>query len=260
MKKTAALVLLALLAGALYAEDIRVVVPYVGAVTSVYEDDANGLDVDGTGLMTGLYLQWINPQLFQANAFVYYAPDVIDAPVIGGHLVADYYVWSDPLGKLALGAGVEVLQPGVSTEAPGPTLIDVTPTITAPYVRAGHYFYFGTASNVLLSVFPWAGVEYDITRGDIKIDPPGPGSIEDTIEDETLFGIAGLNVSATIMHFIDLQAKYRLTFNEDDLLSTFDAMANVYFNRHWGVSYRFKYMQSTSGSTSYHIGGIAYVF
>jgi len=67
-------------------------------------------------------------------------------------------------------------------------------------------------------------------------------------------------VSATIMHFIDLQAKYKATFNEKDLLHTFDVMANVFFTRNWGVSYRFKYMQSTSGSTSYHIGGIAYVF
>ncbi len=124
-KKAAALVLLALAAGALYAEDIRVVVPYVGAVTSVYKD--NDLDLDGTGLMTGLYLQWINPDLFQANAFVDYAPDVIDAPVIGGHLISDFYVWSDPLGKAAVGAGLEVLQPSVETEImPGPTGVKVT--------------------------------------------------------------------------------------------------------------------------------------
>ena len=113
---------------------------------------------------------------------------------------------------------------------------------------------------MLLSVFPWAGAEYDITRGDISfvVDPPGVPAdfpVDESIDDETWFGLAGVSVSATIMHFIDLQAKYKLTFNGDDQLHTFDAMANVFFTRHWGVSYRFKHMQTTAGSTSYHIGG-----
>jgi hypothetical protein len=37
-------------------------------------------------------------------------------------------------------------------------------------------------------------------------------------------------------------------------------MANFFVTRHWGVSYRFKYMQSTGGPTSYHLFGVAYVF
>ncbi len=61
-------------------------------------------------------------------------------------------------------------------------------------------------------------------------------------------------MGATIFHFIELQAKYKATFNADDLLHTVDALANVFFTRHWGLSYRFKYMQTTDGSTSYHIG------
>ncbi len=265
MKKFAVGTLFAILvAGALAAEDIRVVAPYLGVVTSVYEDDSQGLDLDGSGLMEGLYLQWVNPDVFQANAFLYYAADVVDAPVIGGHLVADFYVLSDSLGKAAVGAGVEVLRPGVSTDltVPVATTIEVTPTVTAPYARAGHYFYFGSRDGVQLSLFPWAGLEYDITRGQVAFDPEFPlfGMVEQDIKDETLYGIAGVNVGAVIMHFIELQAKYRATFNADDYNSTFDWMANFYFSRHWGVSYRFKYMQTTSGSTSYHIGGIAYVF
>src|SRR5512147_2543071 len=99
MKKLIAAALLALLASGAFAEDIRVVVPYVGWAMSEYKDKSQGLDLDGGGLMEGLYLQWINPDLFQANAFLYYASDVIDAPVIGGHLVGDFYVLSDSLGK-----------------------------------------------------------------------------------------------------------------------------------------------------------------
>jgi hypothetical protein len=262
MKKIIAAALIALFAGAAYAEDIRVVVPYVGWAMSEYKDDAQGLDLDGGGLMEGLYLQWINPDLFQANAFLYYAADVMDAPVIGGHLIADVYVLSDPLGKLAVGAGVEVLQPGASTEVlmgpPPAVTIDVTPTITAPYARVGHYFYFGSGSQTLVSLFPWVGAEYDIVRGEVTFDPsPIP---DQSIDDETWFTIAGLNLGVTFMHFIELQAKYRATFNADDFLNTFDGMLNFYLNRHWGVSYRYKYMQSTSGFTSYHIAGIAYVF
>ncbi len=110
-------------------------------------------------------------------------------------------------------------------------------------------------------MFPWAGAEYDIVRGEVAFDPEFPPFVvNQDIKDETWFGIAGINLGVTIMHFIELQAKYRLTFNGDDQLSTFDTMANVFFTRNWGVSYRFKYMQSTSGSTSYHIAGIAYVF
>ena len=83
--------------------------------------------------------------------------------------------------------------------------------------------------------------------------------VDESIDDETFYGIAGLSLSATIFHFIELQAKYKATFNADDLLHTVDALANVFFTRHWGLSYRFKYMQTTGGSTSYHIGGIAFV-
>jgi hypothetical protein len=86
---------------------------------------------------------------------------------------------------------------------------------------------------------------------------PGPPLLK---IDDDLYGIAGLSLSATLFHFIELQAKYKATFNADDLLHTVDGMANVFFTRHWGLSYRFKYMQTTDGSTSYHLVGIAYVF
>ncbi|UCF99526.1 MAG: hypothetical protein JSV89_08295 [Spirochaetaceae bacterium] len=39
-----------------------------------------------------------------------------------------------------------------------------------------------------------------------------------------------------------------------------DGMLTVFFTRHWGLSYRFKYSETGSGTTTYHIGGIAFVF
>jgi len=269
-KNIAAMALLALLAGVLQAEDIRVVVPYLGAATNVYEktDPYYTIDWDDTKLMEGLFFQWVNPEHFQANAFVYHSADINYSQLWGGHLIGDFYIWSNPLGKAAVGAGVEVISlathAGDVESAQFIYDLNVPLTVYVPYARVGHYFYLGSRDKVLFSIFPWAGAEYDITRGHSSLValPPGPPPqyVDVDIDDETLYGLAGLSVSATIMHFIELQAKYKLTFNADDRLSTWDAMANVFFTRHWGVSYRFKYMQSTSGSTSYHLGGIAYAF
>ncbi len=264
MKALSLVVLFALLAGALGgAEDIRIVAPYLGVATNVYSDDQNGIDITDSKLMEGLYFQWINTELFQANAFLYHSADINFSQLWGGHAIADFYVLRDPLGKVALGAGLEILSLDMDAGSAFPPLTKFTlpTTFYIPYARAGHYFDFTPAKSVQLTVFPWAGAEYQVTRGEVSFVPPGPPSkFTQSIDDETLYGIAGLNVHATIMHFIDLEAKYSGTFNQTDYLSTFDGMVNVFFTRNWGVSYRYKYMQQTSGSTSYHIFGVAYVF
>jgi hypothetical protein len=262
-KKLAVLALLAVVAGALQAEDIRVIVPYLGAATNVYDNPARGIYSKDAKLMEGLFFQWVNPDFFQANAFAYHSADINYSQLWGGHLIGDFYVWSNPLGKAAVGAGLELILLNMDAGAAFPPLADFEFPLTlyVPYVRIGHYFYLGSRDRVLLSIFPWAGAEYDITRGTVTLVPPGPPiTVEENQDDENLFGIAGLSVSATIFHFLELQAKYKATFNAQDLLHTVDAMANVFFTRHWGLSYRFKYMQTTDGSTSYHIAGIAFAF
>ncbi len=271
MTKVAAGALLALLAAALPAdpaENVRIAVPYLGVATNAYENDAYDLDTSDSALMEGFFFQWVNPELFLANAFIYHSADINYSRLWGGHLIGDFYVWSNRLGKAAVGAGIEVIRLDMDAgdEFSDSYVYDfeLPTTMTIPYVRAGHYFYLGSRERVALSVFPWVGAEYDITRGEVSlvVDPPGPPpvTVDESIDDETLYGIVGINLGATIARFVELQAKYRLTFNADDLLHTFDAMANLYFSRSWGLSYRFKHMQTTSGSTSYHILGIAYVF
>jgi hypothetical protein len=263
MKKIfATTILLALLAGGLQAENIRIVVPYLGAATNVYQktDPMYTLDWKDTKFMEGLFFQWVNPDLFQANAFVYHSADINYSRLWGGHLIGDFYVWSNPLGKAAVGAGFEVISLNMDAgdAVPPYAVLQLPLTVYVPYARAGHYFYLGSRDRVLFSIFPWAGAEYDITRGTNTVVPGPPTPI--SLDDETLYGIAGLSVSATIFHFIELQAKYKANFNADDLLHTVDGLANLYFSRHWGLSYRFKYMQTTDGSTSYHLVGIAFVF
>jgi hypothetical protein len=261
-KKIAAVAVLVLLAGVLPAEDIRVIVPYLGAATNVYQDSTYGIDLNDTKLMEGLFFQWVNTDLFQANAFVYHSADINYSQLWGGHLIGDFYVWSNSLGKAAVGAGLEVISLDMDAGDNIPPLADfkLPTTLYVPYARVGHYFYFGDPNGVRVSLFPWAGLEYDVTRGTLSFDPPGPGTVDESIDDETLYEIVGISVGATLWHFIELQAKYKLTLNATDRLNTFDAMANVFFTRNWGLSYRYKYMESTSGSTSYHIFGVAYAF
>lgn len=93
------------------------------------------------------------------------------------------------------------------------------------------------------------------------LGPPPPTTIAESPDDEVFSGIAGLNVGAVIMRFVELQGKYRVSYDGEDLLNTFDLLANVFFSRRWGLSYRFKASQTTAENTLlYHLGGITYAF
>lgn len=263
MRIASIVVLLALLAGAAGAEDIRIVAPYLGVATNVYSDSSYGIDITDSKLMEGLYFQWINTDLFQANAFLYHSADINYSQLWGGHLIADFYVLKDALGKVVLGAGLEVMSLDLDAGSAFPPLtkFKLPTTLYVPYARAGHYFYLNPATSLQISVLPWAGAQYQVTRGSVSFVPPGPPStFTQSIDDETLYAMAGLNVGVTFMHFIEVEAKYHATFNQTDYLSTFDGMVNFFFTRNWGLTYRYKYMQETNGSTSYHIFGVAYVF
>ena len=263
MKAASIIALLALFSGVAGAEDIRIVAPYLGIATNVYSDTQYGLDITDSKLMEGIYLQWINTDFFQANVFFYHSADINYSQLWGGHAIADFYVLRDALGKVALGAGLEVMSLDLDAGSAFPPLTKFTlpTTLYIPYVRAGHYFYLSPAKSLQVSVFPWAGAEYQVTRGSISFVPPGPPStFTQSIDDETLYALVGLNIDVTFMHFIEVEAKYHATLNQADHLSTFDGMVNVFFTRNWGVSYRYKYMQQTNGSTSYHIFGVACAF
>ncbi len=205
-KKFTSIAILALLTVVLQAEDIRVVVPYLGAATNVYQkaDPNYTIDWEDTKLLEGLFFQWVKPELFQANAFVYHSADINYSQLWGGHLIGDFYVWSNPLGKAAVGAGVEVVHLAIHAgDALSSQFIfdfNFPLTVYVPYLRAGHYFSLGSRDKVLVSIFPWAGAEYDITRGhnSLYAAPPGPPvtyvdvDIAEEIVQETL--IAALQV------------------------------------------------------------------
>jgi hypothetical protein len=246
------------------AENIRIVVPYLGYIANTYESSDIPEDLTDSSLMKGLFFQWVNPQRYQWNTFIYQSSDINYSILWGGHLIFDLYFGVRERGKFVVGAGIEFIRLDMDAgdNISGLTDFELLNNIIVPYARFGRYFTFG-GDRLNVSVLPWAGVQPEWVRGDIsftRLFPPPPSPFYEKTDDEELFGIAGLNTSFSILHFITIDAKYRASFNADEFFSSVDTMLNVFFTRHWGLSYRFKYNETSTGSTSYHIGGIAYVF
>lgn len=246
-----------------WAEDIRIVVPYVGTLTDRQDIQDVG-EIDDTGFLYGLYFQWINPESYQWNAFVYHAPDVNYSNTVGGHFIYDYYLGHSPSGKFLVGGGLEALR--VSMDAKdnlGTDDFDVSMTLLVPYLRVGKYFT-GSRGPAQFSILPWVGVEPQYVWGDIEMKltiPPMPQMvIEESIDDSALYAIAGLNLKVNLFHFLDLEGKYQATFDDADYFNTWNAIANVYLNRSWALSYRFKYMETSQGEGIHNYFGVAYVF
>ncbi len=252
-----------------WAEDMRIVVPYVGTYSETREVEDVG-ELDETGLFTGLYFQWINPESYQWNAFVYYVPDVNYASTLGGHFIFDKYFGRSPSGKFLVGGGIEALT--VSMDAgselgnPPVTIDDFTMSMTLliPYVRFGKYFT-AKAGPADFSALPWVGAQPQWVRGDLETEgsmsfPPFAFSEKVSLDDSALYAIAGLNLKVTLYRFIDLEAKYQAAFDVEDYFNAWSGLANVYLNRSWGLSYRLKFMESGQSDSFQHYVGAAYVF
>ncbi|MCX7788558.1 MAG: hypothetical protein N2442_12790 [Spirochaetes bacterium] len=259
------------------AETITIVAPYMGWVTNTYENDSYKLNLEDSGFLSGMYLQSINPSLFQWNAFLYYSPDVNYSTLWGGHFIVDFYPIGDFLGKYLVGAGVEVIRidmdAGNSIKVPaGPppattTLegFNLTNTIIIPYARVGKYLVFGMGP-VQFSVLPWIGATYESVQGTIKFTaqfspPPAPKtSIDTSFDDSAWYATAGINLKLTLFRFLDIEGKYQATFDGEVYHPSFSLIANLFFTRNWGLSYRYKYMETSGGKDSYNLFGVAYVF
>ena len=243
------------------AENIRILSPYVGYVENTYQSSEYPIDLDDSSLMKGLFFQWVNPQRYQWNTFIYQSSDINYSTLWGGHFIFDLYFGVRERGKFVVGTGIEYVRLDMDAGDKISPLTDfeLLNNIIVPYARFGRYFKFG-GDRLNVSVLPWAGIQPEWVRGDISFTPPGPTPIDDKIEEDDIFGIAGLNTSVSILHFVTVDAKYRASFDANEFFSSVDTMLNVFFTRHWGLSYRFKYSETSTGSTSYHIGGVAYVF
>ena len=274
MKKTRILIMVSsilflLSASTLQARTIRIVTPYLGALTNTYTDEEYNLDLDDTALLKGLYLQWINTEQFQINFFLYQSSNVNYSNILGFHFLFDYYFDVQENQKNLIGLGTEYIGINMDAGSNFALLTDFTleNDVYAPFVRAGRYFYFGSPERVRSYFLLWFGLEYDIVRGDVSFSitnpsPPPPtfGDVKEEIKEEHFYGLVGLKFKTVIYHFIDIELKSSFAFNDDEILTRLAAMANLYLGQHWGLSYRFLYTESISGSNMYNVGGVAILF
>jgi hypothetical protein len=254
------------------AGDIRILCPYAGALINedITSHQTYTLSLRDTALLKGLFFQWIRPQVFQVNTFLYQSSNVNYSAVWGGHLMGDAYFLASKWGAGVAGAGSEFIFISMDADShsmrmtngeyTGFSDFEMQNTVYTPFIRAG-YKFTPMSGNVKLSVLPWAGVQYEGVRGRIEVDfPVFQYPMHADIVADHWYALAGLGVNANLFHFVDLEAKYHATFNTGALYPTASAMMNLFLTRRVGLSYRFKYMELSAGSNTYHMGGIAFVF
>ena len=260
----ALLVLAAALPGPSAAETIRIITPYIGSVTSEYSNAAYLLDLKDTNEMDGIYVQWINTEKFQANAFYYRAPDVNYSDVKGLHLNFDCYMAPSKAGKWVAGIGLEELNINMSAgqHIAGLKSFDMTNDVLFYFLRAGRYFYH-KKGLLDVSLLPYLGYAQEKISGKINMEllhGPMPRASTIGIDERNSHPLAGLNLDATFAHFLELQAKWMGRFKDGETLDEYSLMANIYLNRHLGLSYRYKRMDYGSASDTFNIAGVAYCF
>ena len=256
-----------LLISSIYAENIRIITPYLGAINNDMSRTVEGmpseLELDDSSLFKGLFFQYINTEKYQWNAFVYNSEDLNYSSLWGTHFIFDYYLGVKENSKYVIGAGMEFLRMKTETDEIIPfSNFELSQNIYAPFLRAGKYFFLGD-ETIKYSFMPWLGLESDIVRGDIGFTIPGmPFPVADDVEEDSFYALGGLNFKAIFYHFIDLKLKYhcKVDLQESDTYDIASGMLNIYFNRSWGISYRGKYMKSAEMENIYHIGGIVYAF
>ncbi len=259
------------------SRDIRIIAPYGGWVTNelVREDDQGNLELIDSDLMMGLYAQWIRPGSFQGNVFLYHAPDVNYSTLWGLHSNLDVYFDLGPVTDVVFGGGLELITfeidagDNIEFETDNGELavedFELTNTVIAPFLRAGKQFPI-VAENVDAVVFPWAGAEVSMQRGELEfIIPPmffGGEPLENDLEiDQTdVLGLVGLNARATLYRLFQIDVKYSLAFGEDDVYNRVSLMTNVFFTRNVGASWRFSYMETSAGFTQYNLLGLVAMF
>lgn len=258
-----------------HSTDFRVITPYVGSLSNTLT--AGESELEDSNLMKGVYWLWINPAKFQTNLFFYGANDINSSNVLGNHFIFDYYFNHSPKGRYAIGAGFDWIQikTNASTLA-GVSDYKMTLNVYAPYIRAGRYFNFQRAQH-RYSIFLWGGLERDIIRGDnsftVVIPPMGPTMpqiiqpVDNEFDEAYDYALAGIALKATFFHFLEIKTKFHRKFslNDSESSNVISVMSNIFLNRKWGISYRFKTMKATYGEdqysiNNYHIGGLVFMF
>jgi hypothetical protein len=268
MKKPISLVIF-IFAAVIHAGSIRVFTPYAGSLKNELSVE-NMAALKESAFLGGLYFQWINPDIYQWNVFLYRSDHINYSNIFGSHFIIDYTIPYRPLGqKVLIGTGFDYIQIDTEGEV-SPVLSDfqMKNRVYAPYIRGGWNPDFGN-SEKRVSMLLWAGLEKDLIRGDMEFQtyvPPGMGRpsliVKEKIENDETYALLGLNTKLVLYHFFEITAKYyrKYSFENNKDLNNFSAMCNLYLSRHWGLSYQDKYMEVSVSTNVYQMGGIAFIF
>lgn len=246
---------------------------YGGAVTNkaaytYYEGSSKKTGyLTDTGFMTGLYAQYVRPDLFQVNVFLYGAPDVNYSRVLGAHGNADAYFLNGSWGSCVAGIDVEDIDISMKAKShlldKGYSDMTMTNNVLFLMARAGAKLKFQPSDAVYCSIFPYAGITRETVDGNVTWDaasPYAPDGDKDFTEKDHYFSW-GANVNVNILHFIDLTAKYLGRAKKGEYLNSVTGQANVYFSRSFGLSFQCKYMETDKQSYDlYNILGATLVF
>ena len=246
--------------------EVQIIAPYFGTEENTYTDDTYGLDLRDSGPMKGLYFQTIDTEKYQWNLFLYQTTDINYSEIQGANLIFDYYFGADPDHKKVIGIGANYFKLDLAGEDV-PTKVGVLDafqvdlTIVSPYLRVGQYFTYDHGQTQC-TILPWVGGQWDLSRGDGSVDPPGPWppTIAFEVDDNQFSWIAGVNLRVQFSHFLQLEAKQAVTYTDGEYFSKSTALVNLFMTRNLGLTYRFNYHETTMGTDSYNLLGLAVVF
>lgn len=246
------------------AADFKITTPYWGVEENTYVNDKYGLKMEDSQSTQGLYFQSVNPEKYQWNLFVYRTEDINYSDLAGVNFIFDRYFGADADVKNLIGLGMNYIRMDLSGEnIPTDTgnlgAFQLDQEISSLYLRIGRKYDYNPG-GVNCSFLPWIGGQLDQTRGTGLVDPYGPAIIPIKTDDDQYSWIAGINLKVDFHHFLQLEAKHSIAYNNDDTLNRSSAMANLFFTKNLGLSYRYNYHQTTVGKDSYNILGLAVLF
>ena len=245
------------------ASRMTFVTPYAGEIENYYVDTERGLDLRDSSLLQGVYVQTIEPQRYQWNLFLYNSEDLNHSSLWGAHFIYDRYFNCTESTRDVIGAGLEYITLDMDAGASYAPLTQfvMKNDIKVWYLRAGRYYLFerGTVKG---SILPWVGYEIDEAEGHVAFRTPNPFAppVREDFDTDHEFVMAGLNLTARMYHFLHLKIKYMGRFGSHEYLDSTNVMLNVFMRKNWGISYRYKNMEFTTGSNTYNLVGILFRF
>ncbi len=243
-----------------FAESVTIVTPYFGTEENTYIDESYGLKLKDSQNTKGLFIQSINPDEYQWNAFFYNTNNINDSDLLGLNFIYDRYFGKTQKVQNVVGIGANYLKMKLdSVNVPGLSEFQMDQDILSLYLRIGRYYKFDQG-RFNFTVMPWMGGEWDHSEGTVLTDYPGPGSATSEIEDNQYSCIAGMNFKMNFRPFLQIEAKPGITYLDGECYWKKSAMVNVFLTKNIGLSYRYDYHENSSGKDTLSIFGVAVVF